>query len=249
MIDWCCGVVAIIFLFIDSARSITCANAGGACGMSQTACEASGRLWTSGASDCSLCCYTTDIPCPGGACRFQVAGCATGFGAHCSGWGSNVLCCPNAPPPVDCAVGGWSGFSACSSECGGQGRQVRNRVVTVNAANGGAQCPPLSESQNCANNCFNCDVSQWTTFGGCSKSCGGGMQTRSRAITRQASCACTQCPSQLSETKACNEQACPIDCIVGPYGAYSPCTQCVDGVGKRMRSRNITTPAGMNGNP
>ena len=52
------------------------------------------------------------------------------------------------PAPVDCVVSSWSAYGACSASCGG-GTQTQTRTVTTPAANGGAACPALSQSQAC----------------------------------------------------------------------------------------------------
>jgi hypothetical protein len=54
----------------------------------------------------------------------------------------------------------------------------------------------------------NCEVSGWSSWSGCDKTCGGGTQTRSRSVTKQAANGGTSCPS-LSESQSCNTQACP----------------------------------------
>ncbi|XP_077997650.1 uncharacterized protein LOC144450798 isoform X2 [Glandiceps talaboti] len=51
--------------------------------------------------------------------------------------------------PRNCAVSGWSGWSACTAPCGNAGTQTRTRYVTSGASCGGS-CPyGLSESQSC----------------------------------------------------------------------------------------------------
>lgn len=52
------------------------------------------------------------------------------------------------PAPIDCKVGSWSAWSTCTKTCGG-GTKTRTRKITQQPANGGAACPPLSESQPC----------------------------------------------------------------------------------------------------
>lgn len=54
-----------------------------------------------------------------------------------------------------------------------------------------------------------CQVSDWSDWGPCSKQCGGGTQTQTRTITVQPRNGGKECPSLLTQTKACNEQLCP----------------------------------------
>ena len=55
-------------------------------------------------------------------------------------------------PPVDCAWGDWSEYSACSVTCGGAGTQTRTRSKAVEASGGGFDCVgPTEETTSCNN--------------------------------------------------------------------------------------------------
>jgi len=56
-----------------------------------------------------------------------------------------------------------------------------------------------------------CKVSSWSGFGACSKTCGSGVQARSRTVTRPARHGGTSCPS-LTASQTCNTHECPVDC-------------------------------------
>jgi hypothetical protein len=79
------------------------------------------------------------------------------FGGSCDSVPTRNRTCAVNPCPVDCVVSAWGPLSPCSAPCGtGQiGSQFRYRTILVNASNGGAACPPLSqgpllcESVNC----------------------------------------------------------------------------------------------------
>ena len=114
--------------------------------------------------------------------------------------------------PVDCVVSDWSSWVTCSATCGG-GDQTRTRTITTQPSYSGAACPDLTETQSCNTNpCpVDCDVSDWSSWGTCSATCGGGDQIRTRTITTQPSYGGAACPD-LTETQACNTNPCPVDC-------------------------------------
>lgn len=115
---------------------------------------------------------------------------------------------PGSTAPVDCVVSAWSAFSACSAACGG-GTQTRTRTVVTPAANGGAACPVLEEMQSCNEQpCpVDCVVSDWSEWGTCSATCGGGTQTRTRTVVTPAAFGGAPCPA-MSEYQSCNTQPC-----------------------------------------
>lgn len=51
------------------------------------------------------------------------------------------------PTPVDCVVSAWSVWSAWTSNGDGTESRTRTRTVVTPASNGGAVCPPLSETE------------------------------------------------------------------------------------------------------
>jgi len=53
-----------------------------------------------------------------------------------------------------------------------------------------------------------CQVSDWSQWGGCSKQCGGGTQVQTRNITVQPRNGGRECPP-LTQSRVCNEQLCP----------------------------------------
>lgn len=222
--------------------------------------------------------------------------------------------------PVDCGVGEYGNFSACSLTCkdaGGAapqtGNQTRARVVVTPPSGGGAACPDLVEYQTCTppdcavsgQDCVTvtvvttpcdaaCDEAGVVTstiavvteatgdgvpcppvgertvftpctgdpcpdidcltstgsFGACSVTCGGGVQTAPLTVVRMASGNGTPCPDPLSVTQACSPEVCPVDCVVSAYGNFSTCSlpcRAGDGSGTQSgvqsRSRVVVTPA------
>jgi hypothetical protein len=116
----------------------------------------------------------------------------------------------------DCLVANWGEFSKCTLPCGG-GKRTRTRKVISASRNGGAECPVLKESRSCLrahadlNRCPNdCQVSEWSSWGECSKQCGGGHQFRIRNVTKFASSRGRPCPD-VKEYKPCNVALCGVE--------------------------------------
>lgn len=114
--------------------------------------------------------------------------------------------------PVDCEMNDWQPWGACSTTCGG-GTQTRNRSVKVTAKNGGNACPATQEQQSCnMQPCpIDCEVGDWSDWNQCSKTCGGGVQSRTRQPLpgKDAANGGRACPN-LTEERSCNTQSCEV---------------------------------------
>ena len=149
--------------------------------------------------------------------------------------------------PVKCQVSNWSEWSTCTATCGG-GVQSRSRTVIKKSSNGGTACPTLTESRTCNSQAcvVNCQVSDWSEWGTCSKTCGGGTQSRTRTIIKPAENGGIACPIDLSENRLCNCQACPVNCEVSKWSDWSTCSKTCGG-GIQTRSRTIIKQAANGG--
>ncbi|CAH6787331.1 complement component C6 [Phodopus roborovskii] len=95
--------------------------------------------------------------------------------------------------------------------------------------------------------CF-CDHYPWTRWSSCSKSCNSGTQSRQRQIEvddyyRHNSCD-QFCNKQ--ETRECNVQTCPVNCVLGDYGPWSDCDPCIE---KQIKVRSVLHPSQFGGQP
>ena len=88
---------------------------------------------------------------------------------------------------------------------------------------------------------MHCAVSAFGAWTACTKSCGTGSQSRSRAVTGQAAHGGYVCP-YLAETRVCNDASCPMDCKHGSFSAWSTCTMSCGG-GAQTRSRTLVQPS------
>jgi hypothetical protein len=103
---------------------------------------------------------------------------------------------------------------------------------------------------------LDCVPGGWGPWGECSKSCGGGFRTRTRAIVRPASGKGT-CNIPLEQSLPCNSVTCApaapdVNCGVSPWGAWSACESRESagcGAGVERRTRSILMPASGRGTP
>jgi len=140
----------------------------------------------------------------------------------------------------DCEVSKWEP-DECSAQCGG-GEQKLNRNVLTQPL-GGAVCVPLSAIKKCnMQPCpIDCKLSGWRDWSKCSAECGGGVQQRLREVTQSMKFGGKPCDA-TSETRACNNQACEKDCVLGGWTEWSICSKDCDG-GTQKRQKFVKTPA------
>lgn len=90
-----------------------------------------------------------------------------------------------------------------------------------------------------------CRVSNWNAWSSCSRTCGGGLATRTRRKTVTESCG-GGCAYQLKETKTCNTICCPVDCVY-TWSPWSKCLGC--GISNHFRTPVIQRHSSCNGKP
>uniref|UniRef100_A0A8C0KDY9 Complement component C6 n=1 Tax=Canis lupus dingo TaxID=286419 RepID=A0A8C0KDY9_CANLU len=95
--------------------------------------------------------------------------------------------------------------------------------------------------------CF-CDHYPWSQWSSCSKTCNFGTQSRQRKIVVDQYYLDNFCDQLCtkSETRECNWQRCPINCLLGDYGPWSDCDPCVE---KQFKVRSILRPSQFGGQP
>ncbi|XP_031711545.1 complement component C6 [Anarrhichthys ocellatus] len=93
--------------------------------------------------------------------------------------------------------------------------------------------------------CF-CDRYPWGSWSACSKNCNYGTQHRSRRFTYDDYYWKSSCHQlcQKHDRRACNEQNCPIDCLLTDFGAWSDCSPCAK---KQYRTRSVQRPSQFGG--
>lgn len=190
---------------------------------------------------------------------------ASSCGTPVSGQSQQVGAC-NADiacfPTVDCVLGQWDQWSACTATCDGTKRRAR-RVVQEGSGNGKLCSGPLKQAAPCnpdenqtrpvgcpiGGTVIDCQYGDWGVWGMCSKNCSGGQQERSRIVTKLPSQGGKGCNEGLRVTRGCNMVRCDdpceptFNCTWTEWSAWSACTKCG---GQRTRHRHVSNP-GSNG--
>ncbi|CAH3038827.1 unnamed protein product [Porites evermanni] len=199
-------------------------------------------------SDCSVSC--------GGGRKARSRSCNNPAPQHggkdCSSLGPSfqTIACNTMGCPVDGGYSNWNSWSDCSVSCGG-GRKARSRSCNNPAPqHGGKDCSSLGPSfQTIACNTMGCPVnggySAWGPYRNCSKSCGGGVQTRTRTCTNPPPAYggndCSKLGPNIS-TRECNNHGCPVDGGYSNWNSWSDCSVSCGG-GRKARSRRCNNPA------
>mmetsp|Transcript_65313 Transcript_65313/g.189297 ORF Transcript_65313/g.189297 Transcript_65313/m.189297 type:complete len:363 (-) Transcript_65313:3-1091(-) len=90
----------------------------------------------------------------------------------------------------------------------------------------GMPCPPLEARLPCgASPCpKDCQVGPWEEWTSCTSACGGGTQSRSRAILTEARRGGEPCPSD-QDRRTCNIGACDRDCQLSDWSDWGACSR------------------------
>jgi len=159
-------------------------------------------------------------PCGGGVQTLEraVVAAPSGGGMSCPPL-EMMQSCNEQPCPVDCKLSEWSGFSACSADCGG-GVMENSRMILTHPKYEGAPCGDLTETVSC--NMQSCDkdcgLAEWSEWGKCTKACGRGSKKRRKSVIT-AAVGRGKCPSARSwkrlRYRSCNKQKC-VESLVKP---------------------------------
>ncbi|CAJ1422707.1 unnamed protein product, partial [Effrenium voratum] len=161
---------------------------------------------------------------------------ASGGGSPCKGPLALLQPCSLGPcecPVTDAVLSQWGEWSGCNS-----GMHLRKRQVSQSAKCGGQPAKGgLMEVKRCGE-VIDCEVSEWTGWDECDKSCGGGQQQRHRQVTRNPLNGGMRCPKDLVVTQGCNQEPChATSCEVTEWEAWGECSSsCGSGVHERRRT-------------
>ena len=154
-----------------------------------------------------------------------------------------VWSAPVTMPPVgvDCVMGDWGEWSACSKNCGG-GTQTRTRMAITQPNAGGKACGDLTESKPCNTEpCPDCAFT-WAPFGQCvtkDPATGAGKKQSQLMVSSPSGPGGAICPDPDSNIQDC------VNCVFSPWNPTGELTAqtCNQTTGKKTQSRTITVPA------
>ena len=125
---------------------------------------------------------------------------------------------------VDCIWGPFGDWTDCSVSCGG-GVKVANRTILQPALYGGKDCEGTAfntiercHAQPCPKETkpkpVDCEWSPITIWTECSKTCGWGIKTSERTISRHVSNGGKECSGDTIQTEKCKLRDCPGNKII-----------------------------------
>ncbi|XP_022294479.1 spondin-1-like isoform X6 [Crassostrea virginica] len=103
--------------------------------------------------------------------------------------------------------------------------------------------PPVEPHDPSLGPAIDCMVSAWSDWGQCSVTCGRGVKTKTRMIKVPAENGGRRCPRRLVKTRKCKLSKCPVDCEMGEWEAWTPCSQtCGDNAVQKRRREVVKRP-------
>ena len=153
--------------------------------------------------------------------------------------------------PSNCVLSEWEDAGECNPS---SGKKPQERRVRIKSKNGGTCPAPFTTNEddvekrevNCPVDCVGVYKDNW---GDCSKTCGGGTQTKLWEMSvspKNGGRSCTDVyGANLHLTQACNENPCPVDCVGYHDTNWSECsTTCGDGTKTKKWNTTILAAHG-----
>jgi len=174
-------------------------------------------------------------------------------GEPCSGQLRQMKACPADCSKKDCKLSDWTPWSVCPTH---YGQKYQSRQILVAPSLDGEGCyGELNATASCATGnkaSVDCELSLWSAWGPCDRTCGGGQQSRNREVLQEASNNGRACESDLSVTRPCSMEKCPVeaeptvrDCQMGLWSEWGHC----HGIANQQvyRKRIVLSPPGPGG--
>ncbi|XP_052788091.1 hemicentin-1-like [Mya arenaria] len=161
-------------------------------------------------------------------------------GLFCPGSDTERQACKLKECPLNGNWGGWGYWSPCTLSCG-SGTRTRIRLCNNPAPQHDGLFCSGEESQLDYCNSEPCPVhggwTEWSDYGECSASCGGGHRRRFRSCSSPPpSTNGRLCSGAIDDSQTCNSQPCPVDGRWGEWLEWTTCSQTCD-TGRMYRTR------------
>jgi len=163
---------------------------------------------------------------------------------------------------VDGQWGPWTAWTDCSATCEGGIRERSRSILQPASACGTPVKGMTTEAELCNSNPCHpmdntpCLFTEWSPWSACSCTCNG-VQRQSRTIKAYGKGSGLYCEGALEVVRPCNtgentpagcSEEPAVDCVLAPWGAWSPCSAECDG-GQHARERAVLTPSSGGGQP
>jgi hypothetical protein len=157
----------------------------------------------------------------------------TGNTPGITGTETQTKICHERPCPIDCDESDWDDTASCTKTCGG-GKRTQYRRIKIAPQYGGKACGALTNVTDCNQNpCpTDCEVSKWSAWGSCSKTCSGkpagtrlfgARQERTRYVVQEPDGAGVPCPA-LTQQRLCALHPCGAHVCTTNHGFPLTCT-------------------------
>lgn len=154
-------------------------------------------------------------------------------GVSCPDLVENQKC--DVSKPVDCMETGWTSWSECYPTENNKYEQVRTRDILQYSKNGGTECGPLIEKQECAPS--ECEYTNWSEWTTCYYDASGVyQQSRTRDVSQVSKNGGLPC-TNVVEHQVCGDEK----CTYGDWNDWSKCYQSEDGKYRQLRTRPLVS--------
>lgn len=197
---------------------------------------------------------TCDKTCGGGqhSRQRQIMKFSSEGGKDCPGDLIQTRGCNRKPcSELDCEVGDWLPWSACTASCGSSQKHRDRFLLRLRTTDGNGCNLELSQTAMCESGVqcprVDCQWADWLPWSDCSASCSGGQRTRDRHVLTAPKGTGAACRVEDKEqVQACNTQPCSAPpCLDGLWSSWQPWSPCSAscGGGTTFRQRQIARMA------